>query len=640
MEQRDKVMDRLFANKKFVAQLSGFTRKNAEPYEMDGRIVVAASREVARQIGVIRGYSETRSFCFVEPNEVVKFGNELQVIRGDIDSLTSQILSHLSQVVVRDAGNINRGLDAVARLDVVFARAAYGVVRNGIVPHVGNSGVIDVRKFMHPALVAKGSVETVPIDLKLSDGQGERALIISGPNGGGKSLAMKSFGLVAYLTKLGIPIPIKKSAGNDAYARVDFFQDVIVELGDKQNLLEGESTYMAQLHSLSRLIQHVSHPICEIGPNTTSSTLILLDELGGGTDPLAGSSIAQAVLEKVLEYSHTRIVVTTHSAQLKVLSVKDERFTPASVQLQMSYSENSSFRIPTYELCYGSIGDSCALAAASRSNPPFPNEVLDRAASLIAFNQDSGGEHIRIIIETLEEEKNKLIQSTEASEQYRRDILRCRDAAVLMTRSYEKHLARIEERLENMFLKMKQDNSRDAYDLVGDSLTMLHLAKKAVVSKEDMLAEKGMRLLTMSDIVRPGDSVVIVAKGDFEGETATVADDQRDCAFDEVALDLGYDSQVSNDSLRLTFQFKRCDLAIWDYPSFDDGWESSRKDAMKPYSIQDSKTKLFNVLNTIKSSAKEITFKEQVAKNAVNKYTSSRERKAANIKAKKTKKKR
>jgi dsDNA-specific endonuclease/ATPase MutS2 len=103
-------------------QYSEWTSTGTEPYELDGRIVVAALREVAKQIGVIRGYSETRSFCFVEPNEVVTFGNELQVSHGDIDSLTSQILSHLSQVVVRDAGNINRGLDAVARLDVVYAQ--------------------------------------------------------------------------------------------------------------------------------------------------------------------------------------------------------------------------------------------------------------------------------------------------------------------------------------------------------------------------------------------------------------------------------------------------------------------------------------------------------------------------------------
>mmetsp|Transcript_16716 Transcript_16716/g.31667 ORF Transcript_16716/g.31667 Transcript_16716/m.31667 type:complete len:1010 (-) Transcript_16716:8-3037(-) len=639
VEQRNKVMDRLFANKKFVAQLSGFTRKITEPYEMDGRLVVAASVDVAKKIGVIRGYSETRSFCFVEPKEVASFGTELQMIRRDIDSLTSQILSHLREVVVRDAGIISRGLNAVARLDVFFARAAYGIVRNGVIPHVGNSGVINVKEFMHPALVAKGSVETVPIDLNISDRGGERALIISGPNGGGKSLAMKSFGLVAFLTKLGIPIPVKKNAGTNDGARVDFFHDVIVELGDKQNLLEGESTYMAQLHSLSRLIQHVSGQRSETEENITSSTLILLDELGGGTDPVAGSSIAQAVLEKVLEYSHTRVIVTTHSTQLKVLSVNDDRFTPASVQLQSSNGENAPFRIPTYELCYGSIGDSCALAAASRTKPSFPNEVLDRAASLIAFNQDSGGEHMRIIIEALEEEKNKLIQSAEASEQYRRDILRCRDAAVLMARSYEQHLARIEERLESMLLKMKQENSRDSYDLVGDSLAALRLAKKAVVSKEDMLAEKGMRLLTMADIVHPGDNVVIVASGNFEGETAIVANDQSDCAFDEISLDIGYDSLLSQDGMRLTLKFKRCDLAMWDYPPFDDDWQASSKNSMKPYSIQDSKAKLFNALNAIKSSTTETNSKKQVTQGTISKFTSSRERKAANTKAKKTKRK-
>jgi hypothetical protein len=243
---------------------------------------------------------------------------------------------------------------------------------------------------------------------------------------------------------------------------------------------------------------------------------------------------------------------------------------------------------------------------------------------------------MRIIIEALADEKNKLIQSAEASEQYRRDILRCRDAAVLMARSYEHHLARIEERLESMFLKMKQENARDAYDLLGDSLAALRLAKKAVGTKEDMLAEKGMRLLTMSDIVHPGDNLVIVASGNFEGETARVANDQSDCAFDEVSLEIGYDSQLSQDGMKLTLKFKRCDLAMWDYPSFDDDWEASSKNAMKPYSIQDSKVKLFSALNTIKSSATETNAKE-VAKGTISKFTSSRARKASNVKAKKTK---
>jgi len=182
MEQTDAIMERLFSNKKYVSQLSGFSRRKPEPYELDGRTVVAASKEVAKKIGIIRGHSTAESFCFVEPTEVVSLGNELQSIRDEITSVGNQILDHLSATIVKSAASINRGLDAVARLDTIFARAAFGYTLNGFIPHIGDNGIIDVKDFVHPVLATKGG-RVVPIDLKTSDENGERTLIISGPNG-------------------------------------------------------------------------------------------------------------------------------------------------------------------------------------------------------------------------------------------------------------------------------------------------------------------------------------------------------------------------------------------------------------------------------------------------------------------------
>ena len=183
IKKMNAVVEKLLANKKYLSQLSGFSRRKPEPYELDGRVVVAASKEVASRIGVIRSHSTTGTFCYVEPMEVVKMGNELKSIREEISKVENEVMEHLSSTIVRSAININRGLDAVARLDTIFARAAFGYTLNGFIPQVGSAGVIDVENFIHPVLATKGGGSKItPIDLKLSDDT-HRALIISGPNG-------------------------------------------------------------------------------------------------------------------------------------------------------------------------------------------------------------------------------------------------------------------------------------------------------------------------------------------------------------------------------------------------------------------------------------------------------------------------
>ena len=198
MEETKEVMKRLFANKKYVSKLSGFSRNKPEPYELDGRMVVAAPKEIAQNIGKIRGYSNNGSFCYVEPTEVIQLGNSLQAIREDISSQTLVISNHLSAIIVRSVASINQGLDAVARLDAIFARAAYGYTLNGSIPHIGNDGAIHVENFVHPILAVRGNTGrggrvTVPVDLKISSDTAERTLIISGPNGEFKTLSFDAF---------------------------------------------------------------------------------------------------------------------------------------------------------------------------------------------------------------------------------------------------------------------------------------------------------------------------------------------------------------------------------------------------------------------------------------------------------------
>lgn len=145
-------------------------------------VITVSKEEFAERIGVIRRKQD--SIFYVEPKEVVKLGNDLLGIQEEIDAQTSFISNHMNAAISRAAGRIDHGLDAVARIDTIFARAAFGSTLNGCIPEIGDSGVIDVEDFIHPVLAASKRRRTVPIDLKIaSKDLGERTLIISGPNG-------------------------------------------------------------------------------------------------------------------------------------------------------------------------------------------------------------------------------------------------------------------------------------------------------------------------------------------------------------------------------------------------------------------------------------------------------------------------
>ncbi len=465
---------------------------------------------------------------------------------------------------------------------------------------------------------------------------------------------MKSFAVVGMMNKMGIPIPrndylvvnTNTNMNSTKETRVDFFDDILVEIGDSQNLADGESTYMAQMNSMAMLLQRVDcrsesdGKLSDEKINEDPYFLILLDELGGGTDPTAGSCIAQAMLEKIFENKNTRTVVTTHSTQLKALSVEDKRVSAASVLLQAN-SVGSQYRLPTYKLCYGSIGNSYALGAASRANPSLPSDVLDRAASLIADSQDNSGAYLRAITEALEQEKEALSIATQVTDGYRDDIIRCRDAIISLSKSYDQQLSRVEDRLDRIFQLLKEDETKNAYDIVGESLSTVKLSRKQVKSQEVMLREKGMRVVTINDKLLAGESVLVIGN-EYEGESATVSIDQSEADFDEIMIDVNFEYASSLDDSKLSLRMKRNNLAVWDYPSMDDGdWGMSSFDTDTTRSVPESRNNLLNLLGSLKPSDDNKMDKTapKMKKGSHSKFSSSRQRKAAGKKANSKKKK-
>ena len=270
--------------------------------------------------------------------------SKLDDLRQELEDKEEAIRFGLCQAIANVRLQIDEGLNAMALLDTVLAKAAFSILHNGVIPRVEETSSIFVTGFVHPVLSEQA--QAIPIDLRLSEASSHatvppRALIISGPNGGGKTLAMKSFGLASQMVKLGIPIPVS-SAASAHCPSVGFFGRIITALGDRQSVESGQSTFMAQLSSYAEILEELDN--METKSNT--SVLVLIDELGSGTEADGGGAIGQAVIEHMIESKSCRVVATTHSDRLKATSFHDDRFDCATVLLE----EISGIRKPSYRL--------------------------------------------------------------------------------------------------------------------------------------------------------------------------------------------------------------------------------------------------------------------------------------------------
>ena len=517
------------------------------------------------------------------------------------------ILYGLALEVVQYVNDVNAALNVIAELDSLLARASFGASHCGQRPCILAKGCIDIKGFRHPLLQSSLSNHApVPVDLSLGADENSRALIVSGPNGGGKTVALKSFGIVSILSRLGIPLP------SEGHCRVDFFSEVLSFIGDEQSIDEGTSTFIATLQKYSQLIERLN----EAG---ASSTLILMDEFGSGTEAESGGAIAQAILEKVLSNEHVGVVATTHSNRLKAFAFDNLHVRSAAVQLEAT-SSAEEYKRPSFSLQYDVIGDSYALGAASRCLPP---SVVARASSLLA-DESSSSRYLEALAESLELQIDRAKRDNAVLEGLVTDASRCRSAMKSMAAVYEDHLTKLLDRTENTYQRLKGDGAGEL-ELLGSTISELKVARKQVRSEAELLRERGLKILPSSYRLSIGESVVIVAPGAWDGTTAKVIEisSTRQQVSVLPALDPwadmipGHESGVSSQPM----VFQRHELAIWDYDSV---WEENNDDEAR--SIPDARRRLQSVLSSLESSPKPTTTGPSPPKNAPPK--SSRERKA------------
>jgi DNA mismatch repair protein MutS2 len=328
----------------------------------------------ARVRGIVHGTSQSGQTVFVEPEELVELNNRLKLAELEVAEEERRILGALSRLVEEALPRIQVNLEVLAALDLLDAAARLATDLRASVPELVAAGALDLRRARHPLMVLAGQA-CVPSDIVVGFGQ---TLIVSGPNAGGKTVALKTCGLAALMAGAGLHVAAQEGS------RVPWLDAVLSDVGDEQSLERNLSTFSAHVLSLKRFFE-AARP----------GVLLLLDEVAVGTDPAQGAALAQAMLEGLAARGAT-CVVTTHYDRLKALPARDRRFVNASVGFDVERLA------PTYELHLGVPGASGAIVVARRLG--LDEAICGRAGALLA----DGETGLEALLLELESERRRI----------------------------------------------------------------------------------------------------------------------------------------------------------------------------------------------------------------------------------------
>lgn len=525
-----------------------------------GRLVIPVDRKYASSVGIVHDTSRSGKTVYVEPNEIIGPTNELRQSEGELRAEEARVWRSLTEQIINNRVALETAVAAVGQLDLVLARLMLGRKISGSVPLVRDEGVMDLRNARHPVLLLRGVDDVVGSDIALGSGRNQ-GMVLTGPNAGGKTVILKLLGLMALMARSGIPVPADSAQHNVNddeipfyQPRVDFFSPVLADIGDLQSVGGDLSTFSG--HML----------VCrEVLNNSGRNALVLMDELGSGTDPNQGVAIAQALLEAVIE-TGARVAITTHYMQLKQLAASDDRFSVAGMQFVNGR--------PTYKLLPGTVGESFALAVAERLG--LPQAVLRRANELL----DSETRQMGDLIREMEDQKALVDQQVEELERKRKEMasmeLSMKEERIRLenkqlsarrdeARKFAKMLEEKEAILEDILEKLKADPSRrivakswdDIKFVKRDALNEAENVPSVMARKQKVAAameEASADLIPIAEMrekpeLKEGDKVIICQQGSMFGREASVIK----------ALDTRVEVKVNN--INVSFKFTQVAIA-------------------------------------------------------------------------------
>jgi DNA mismatch repair protein MutS2 len=359
----------------------------------NGRYVIPIRREARGAVGgIVHDQSATRGTLFVEPPAAVEAGNRIRELEADERQEVERILAELTEELRPLRDTMLDSLDVLTTLDSLYARASFAHAFRCAPSRLAEEGAgFDIRGGRHPLLLARGG-DVVPFDLSME--AGEHTLLLSGPNTGGKTVLLKAIGLVSALVQCAIPAPVEPES------RVPIYDSFFADIGDEQSIEASLSTFSAHVRNLADILD-----------GATSSSLVLIDELGSGTDPAEGAALASAILEELTRRG-TFTVATTHLGALKLLATE----IPGLVNASLQFDEEAL--APTYRLIKGIPGRSNGLAIARRLH--LPADVLARAGERFTSGERDVAELLsqlqrrEVELREREEETKNIAARTEA----------------------------------------------------------------------------------------------------------------------------------------------------------------------------------------------------------------------------------
>ena len=417
--------------------------------QRDGRFVVPVKAEHKGDLpGLVHDISSSGATLFVEPMGVVQANNELIELEAKEQKEIERILAELSAEAAAHREDIQWDYDALVHLDLIFARGQLSYKMDAARPEVRRDGAIHLRRARHPLLDPK---KAVPIDIELGDTFD--TLVITGPNTGGKTVSLKTLGLLTLMTQCGLHIPVGDRSAVSVYERV------LADIGDEQSIEQNLSTFSAHMTNIVAILAEADR-----------HSLILFDELGAGTDPVEGAALAIAVIQHVRRMG-ARVAATTHYAELKTFAM-----TTAGVE-NASCEFNVETLSPTYRLLIGIPGKSNAFAISKRLG--LPDEVIEAAKVQMS------GESVRFedVLTQLEAKR----QALEKREQEANRLYRQREEDARKAREFREQMERAKENARSRGEAEAKRILRDARSAADEVF-----AELAEMRKQQAKAERTM----------------------------------------------------------------------------------------------------------------------------------------------------
>ncbi|MGO0122639.1 endonuclease MutS2 [Desulfothermobacter acidiphilus] len=379
----------------------------------EGRYVLPVKVEHQDRIrGLVHDQSASGATLFIEPWEVVEKGNELRRLELQEREEKERLLGQLSSLVRQEVRALYRSLISLARIDLALARGRLAQEWDAVVPRIEDRPRLRLRGVRHPLLGRR----SVPLDLEL--GYAFDVLVITGPNTGGKTVALKTVGLSVLMARAGLALPARE-------AEIGWFERILADIGDEQSVAENLSTFSAHLRNLARFLAQAS-----------DTSLVLLDELGAGTDPREGGVLGCAILEELLRRG-AKVVATTHLSEIKNFVLGHSRAENAAVDF------DPETYAPTYRLVLGRPGQSLAFEMAERLGLPPP--LVARAKELLRPEEREERELTAQLVQKLAEVEREL----EEARRQRRE-------AEELARRYRQAEARLRERREQLMAQARE----------------------------------------------------------------------------------------------------------------------------------------------------------------------------------------